>query len=333
MSKISIIVPVYNAAETLPDCLKSILSQQGVDFEVILINDGSTDDSGIVCDRLAATDPRVTAIHQLNGGVSSARNAGLEAATGEYVAFIDADDALLEGALKNMSTENADLVVAGYIKGNLTCTPADDQLFEGAEQISSFLDASILMDKLTLLNTVWCKLFRSDIIKSAGLKFDETLRYGEDKLFVLKYLTHVESVRTISTTVYDYIVREGSLSCDESSDKHLTQVLSLIEKYEPILAELNKKYLCPSIKGLYHYDLVGRYCARVLTELAKRTSVLLTIDNLKKIYAYMDEDKDLGVLSLRKGQIPNILLFKMGCPSLTLFFYRVSSTIMSLFNV
>ena len=129
MSKISIIVPVYNAAETLPDCLKSILSQEGVDFEVILVNDGSTDDSGIVCDRLAAADPRVTAIHQLNGGVSSARNAGLEAATGEYVAFVDADDALLEGALKNMSTENADLVVAGYIKGNLTCTPADDQLF------------------------------------------------------------------------------------------------------------------------------------------------------------------------------------------------------------
>ena len=331
--QLSIIVPIYNVAPYLRKCVDSLLAQDYADYEIILVDDGSTDDSGIVCDRLAAADPRVTAIHQLNGGVSSARNAGLEAATGEYVAFVDADDALLGGALKNMSTENSDLVVAGYAKGNQVCTPADDQLFEGAEQISSFLDSSILMDKLPLLNTVWCKMFKSELIQSAGLKFDETLRYGEDKLFVLKYLTHVESVRTISTTVYDYIVREGSLSCDESSDKHLTQVLSLIEKYEPILAELNKKYLCPSIKGLYHYDLVGRYCARVLTELAKRTSVLLTIDNLKKIYGFMDEDKELGVLSLRKGQIPNILLYKMGYPSLTLFFYRVSSTIMSLFNV
>lgn len=333
MSKISIIVPVYNAAKTLQDCVKSILSQEGVDFEVILVNDGSTDDSGIVCDRLAAEDARVTAIHQLNGGVSSARNSGLEAAKGEYVTFVDADDALLEGALKAMCTEDADLLVAGYVKGNQVYTPAEDQLFKGSEQVASFLDSSILVDNLTLLNTVWCKLFRLDIIRSAGLLFDTSLRYGEDKLFVLKYLTHVESVRAISAPVYDYIVREGSLSCDESSDKHLIHVLALIEKYALVLAELNMKYPCPSVKGLYHYDLVGRYCARVLTEFAIRKSSLLTKDSLKKIYGYMDEDKDLGVFSLRKGQIPNILLYKMRCPSLSLGFYRVSSTIMSLLNV
>lgn len=333
MSKVSIIVPVYNAAHTLPDCLKSILSQEGVDYEVVLVNDGSTDDSGMVCDRLAVEDSRVTVIHQLNGGVSSARNAGLQASSGEYVAFVDADDALLDGALKAMCAESADLVVAGYVKGNHTCTPAKDLRYDGTEQIVSFLDSYILTDRLPLLNTVWCKLFRSDIIKSAGLAFDTTLRYGEDKLFVLEYLTYVDSIKTISKTVYDYIVRENSLSCDESSDKHMTQVLALLEKYEPLLGGLNRKYPCQSINGLYHYDLVGRYCARVLTEMAKRKSALLTPYTLKTIYRYMDKDKNLGIFSLRKGQMPNILLYKIGCTSLSLCFYRLSSSIMSLFNV
>jgi glycosyltransferase involved in cell wall biosynthesis len=333
MPKISIIIPVYNAAATLPDCLKSILSQEGVDFEVILVNDGSTDDSGFVCDSMAAEDSRVTAIHQLNGGVSSARNAGLEAAQGEFVTFVDADDALLEGVLKNMYTADADFVVAGYQKGSQTCLPAEEHFFKGCEQVTSFLDTYISGGILPLLNTVWCKLFRLEVIRSAGLVFDTSLRYGEDKLFVLKYLTYINSVRTFPLPVYDYIVSDGSLSCDESSDKHLTQVMGLIEKYGPVLNELKQRYPCPSINGLYHYDLVGRYCARVLTQIAKRRSDLLTLETLKKIYGYMDEDNDMGLFSLRAGQIPNILLYKIGCPSFSLRFYRFTSSIMSLQNV
>jgi glycosyltransferase involved in cell wall biosynthesis len=333
MPKISIIVPVYNAARTLPDCLKSILSQEGVDFEVILVNDGSTDDSGFVCDSMAAEDSRVTAIHQLNGGVSSARNAGLEAAQGEFVTFVDADDALLEGALQNMYSEDADFVVAGYRKGNQICAPLEDRFFRGREQVISFLDSSVSGGNLPLLNTVWCKLFRLEVIRSAGLLFDTSLRYGEDKLFVLKYLTYINSVRTLPLPVYDYILRDGSLSCDESSDKHLIQVIGLIEKYGAVLNELKHMYPCASVKGLYHHDLVGRYCARVLTEMAKRRSDLLTLETLKKIYGYMDEDNDMGLFSLRAGQIPNILLYKIGCPSFSLRFYRFTSSIMSLQNV
>ena len=100
--RISIIIPVYNAEEYLDRCLESVLEQSFTSFEVILVDDGSTDSSPLICDRYSATDPRFRTVHKENGGVSSARNAGMDLAKGEYLMFLDSDDALLPDALERI---------------------------------------------------------------------------------------------------------------------------------------------------------------------------------------------------------------------------------------
>ena len=110
---ISVIVPVYNAEKTLRRCVDSILAQTFEDFELILINDGSKDQSGDICDEYAAKDSRVKTIHKTNGGVSSARNAGLRIAQGEYIAFIDSDDYIDNDYLLGFKHYDADLIISG----------------------------------------------------------------------------------------------------------------------------------------------------------------------------------------------------------------------------
>ncbi len=109
----SIIVPVYNAEKTLQRCVDSILAQTFEDFELILINDGSKDQSGDICDEYAAKDSRVKTVHKTNGGVSSARNAGLRIAQGEYIAFIDSDDYIDNDYLLGFKHYDADLIISG----------------------------------------------------------------------------------------------------------------------------------------------------------------------------------------------------------------------------
>ena len=100
--RISVIIPVYNVAAYLPECMESILRQDHEDLEIILIDDGSTDESGMICDRYAARDSRIRVIHQKNGGAAAAKNAGLRIATGEYLSFADSDDYLEPGAYSHM---------------------------------------------------------------------------------------------------------------------------------------------------------------------------------------------------------------------------------------
>ncbi len=122
--KISVIVPAYNAEKTLHRCVDSILAQTFEDFELILVDDGSKDSSGRICDEYAAKDSRIRVVHKSNGGVSSARNAGLDIASGEYVAFIDSDDYIDNDYLLSFTRYNADLIVSGAktISNNKTIT-------------------------------------------------------------------------------------------------------------------------------------------------------------------------------------------------------------------
>ena len=114
MVKYSIIVPVYKVEKVLPRCIDSILAQTITDFELILVDDGSPDNSGKICDEYASIDSRIIVIHQPNGGVSKARNTGLDIAKGEYIVFVDSDDTVTSDYLAVFDEESADLVVTGY---------------------------------------------------------------------------------------------------------------------------------------------------------------------------------------------------------------------------
>lgn len=338
MIKISVVIPVYNAADLLPRAVGSILMQEFTDFEVILVDDGSQDDSARVCDELAENDMRVRVIHKENGGVSSARNAGLEAARGEYVMFVDADDAVRDGTFELMYDKHSDFVLAGFEKvaGSSVIEsyrPVSNSIYTGTEQISRFFNKVLPKKNTYILNSACFKLFRRSLLLDNGVRFVEGLSFAEDKIFVLTFLEHVRRVRTVSGVVYTYFIRPSSLSSDMRSDAHIEQIFRLLECYAPVLRTLEKKYPHSSkIRRLYHQDLVGRYVCRVLDIYASRKSEILDAGKIALLYDYIDRDKDAAVFSLRPGQVPNMLLYAIGRPGFTASFYRFTSSIFNFFK-
>lgn len=192
MPKISIIVPVYKVEEYLPRCIDSILDQTFTDFELILIDDGSPDNCGAICDEYAKKDRRIVVIHKDNAGVSSARNDGLEISKGEYILFCDSDDFVSKEWCKIMyeiiSQSNIDLGICGYsycdINGNIANSKIvfnNNNLF--VEKKNFF---SLYMNNL--INMPWNKIYRKKIITESRIFFDESIDYNEDLLFVLHYI-------------------------------------------------------------------------------------------------------------------------------------------------
>ena len=196
--KISVIIPVYNAEATLRRCVDSVLAQTFTDFECLLINDGSKDKSGEICDEYAAGDSRIRVFHKENGGVSSARNVGLDNATGEWIAFVDSDDwvdvAFLDSLLKFGS---------GSLK---ICNFRGSGHKDYSEECFS-VNTSLAFNRLlndNLVWTPWGKLFASDIINGHNLRFDSKLRLGEDTLFCWEYLACCPDVTVLASDLYNY---------------------------------------------------------------------------------------------------------------------------------
>lgn len=193
-TRVSVIVPVYQAEATLTECVMSIKQQSYTDLEILLVDDGSTDEGAVLSDRLAAQDDRIRALHRENGGVSSARNAGLDNATGTYVMFVDADDLLLPGAIETLmryETESkADLISMGY-------EAAAPQTVSGYY----YIDYGIFERD----THVWGKLFYRPALED--IRFDEGLTIGEDMIFLVQLALRFESklrVQLIPEAGYDY---------------------------------------------------------------------------------------------------------------------------------
>lgn len=207
-------MPVYNSEKYLGKCIDSVLSQSFCDFELLLIDDGSTDRSQQVCDGYAQKDNRVKVIRKRNGGVSSARNMGLSAVMGGYLCFFDSDDTLEPNALQLMyetlSNGNYDLVIAGYNRYDEDGTKIFGMSRKEVETLSidSSLKEMYYPKDEEYQGYLWNKMFRSDIIKNARLKFNESIAFNEDRLFITQYIcnSHREVAYT-TTPVYNYVVR------------------------------------------------------------------------------------------------------------------------------
>ena len=214
--KISVIVPVYNVEKYLHRCVDSILSQTFTDFEVLLIDDGSKDKSGVICDEYAQKDKRVRVFHKQNGGVSSARNVGLDNALGEWIYFVDSDDMVLPDALDtfdSLTKSNSDLVMAGF------CTSEEDDIVRERPKIIRQCELTVVEALKEMYapfdfcyqGYLWCKLFKKCVIQQNHLRFDENISFNEDRLFIVKYLC-CSKLRISYTTkaVYNYIQRMNS---------------------------------------------------------------------------------------------------------------------------
>lgn len=200
--RISIIVPIYNAEKYLDRCFSTILGQTFTDFELVLVDDGSTDGSGDICDRLTKSDARVKVIHKPNGGVSSARNVGIDMSRGEKIVFVDADDDISIDALESFIKYDEDLVISNIniIGENQIKLNIENQIF----QYSEYHELIEKYHNTTILQTACGKLYSRNIIIDKKIRFDENIHWGEDRLFVLHVLKHCRNVRLIPKATYSY---------------------------------------------------------------------------------------------------------------------------------
>lgn len=200
MKLASIICPVYNCEQYIEKCIQSIIDQTYSEWELIIVDDGSTDGSGLICDRYADKYDKIKVIHQKNGGISCARNVGLQYAIGEYIFFIDADDYFEEEFLNIFvhQDEKYDYVAGGYIQKNILNGNSVKNIPKKSVWYKQELKKNYKNEKETLpLTFVWGKRYKRNIINKYNLKFDETVSLGEDIRFNLEYLEYSEMMSGI----------------------------------------------------------------------------------------------------------------------------------------
>lgn len=273
MPKVSIVVPVFNAENYLDDCLSAILIQTLQDIEVILVDDGSSDNSGEMCDMYAESDPRIKVIHQKNYGVSYARNMGISVATGDYLGFVDSDDFIaldmFECLYDCASNYNADIAIVNmqviYQDGKKSKVGADGEetLWNGSEDIITCF----------LRQNSWGvsannKIYKKEIYKK--VKFDDTKKINEDKLYCFQAILLAERVCKKNTPKYFYIKRLNSSSTTVFTAKYF-DALIIGDKIEEVI-----KIQYPSLQVYARVNKIQTYL---------RIIKLLCIRNGRKEFA------------------------------------------------
>lgn len=220
--RISVIVPVYNAMPYLKDTLYTLRHQTYEDFEVLLVDDGSCDDSPALCDKYAKEDARFRVFHRPNSGVSKSRNYGLEQAAGKYIVFCDSDDIYEKNALElmidTMERYSVDLAISGYCRWyDAPGKPRQDyslskysvSIMKSVQELAGLF----LRPETNLFGiSIWAKMYRADIIRENGIRFPEDINYEEDCCFNLLYMRHVVTTGILKEILYRYRQREVSLS-------------------------------------------------------------------------------------------------------------------------
>ena len=234
--KVSIIVPVYNAQEYLKRCVDSILSQDYRDFELLLMDDGSKDASGEICDAYAQQDGRVRVIHKENSGVSDTRNQALELARGTFLQFLDSDDWIVPEAtrllVRSMEEYNCDMVISDFyrVSGERLAQKGD---IEEDKVMSRQEFASYMIENPAdfYYGVLWNKMYRRSIIEEYHIRMDTSISWCEDFLFNLEYIRHAESFFALQVPIYYYLKRRGSLVSQGASITNTVRMKSNIFEY------------------------------------------------------------------------------------------------------
>lgn len=233
---VSIIVPVYNAQKTLERCIESVLRQTYENYELLLVDDGSTDASGKICDKYAQADSRVRVIHKENTGVSDTRNMAIECAEGEYIQFIDSDDWIIPEAtalLYHAAADNGcELVISDFYRViNERVSQKGNIEEEGILTREAF--AAYMMDKPAdfYYGVLWNKLFRRDIIEKFHLRMDKEISWCEDFMFNLEYIRHISRAYVLKIPTYYYVRTKGSLASQGASISKTIKMKMMVFEY------------------------------------------------------------------------------------------------------
>lgn len=260
---VSIIIPVYKVEEYLPRCLDSILAQTYPHWEALCIDDGSPDRCGEILDAYAARDSRFRVLHQENGGVSAARNAGLDMMRGEYLTMVDPDDSidstLLEKMVSGMQQHGSSIVSCGYREYEESGTYWDSPPLwckapEGLQ--ATPLTSSVLY---SIPSNNWAMLFLTSIWREAGLRYTPDCAYGEDHAILLRYLMHSKQVTTINEPLYHYYRRETSASRafehhTHSASYYKNSLIPLAHTVDSLPEETSSDF-----RGMWHYVVLRRF--------------------------------------------------------------------------
>lgn len=290
---ISIVVPVYKSEKTLAGCLDSLLAQTYSDIEVVCVIDGSPDSCGEICDAYAQKDARVKSIKRENGGVSSARNRGIEEACGEYLMFVDSDDTVTPDYCEKMwkahAETGADLVICGfhhwYVGRDVPKSPSNPGVYD----TNSYGEEFLKLYQEGFLNMPWNKLFKKEY---AG-RFDTSLSLGEDLLFNMDYLEKCGKIAVISDTLLNYIQEEkGNTLSTKKRDNKLEIASRVCEGvqsyYEKISGEAK---LHPVIAGKFVMEFLDECESLPFDKNTPKTEKLQVIRKLADYKEFMEANK------------------------------------------
>lgn len=269
--KVSIIVPTYNAQLYIEKCIGSILEQSYYNIEIIIIDDGSNDKTGELCDNMARQDKRIIVKHIENAGVSNARNYGLSIATGRYIQFVDSDDIIdgnmTEKLVRRIQCDASDIVICGYNQYICDQLTKVDEL-EGKYNFIEFLGKMRRWMTKPIIGAPWNKLYKKEIIDKYSLSFDTTTSYAEDYLFNIEYMGYVQTVSVIKDRLYSYFIEsKNSLHNVNLSDiEHVwhvnEKILDLNDKILKMHNVEKMNYKC----ALYNFLFNSNVILRVRTE-------------------------------------------------------------------
>lgn len=263
MATVSIIVPVYKVESYLHDCVDSIVGQSYRDIQLVLVDDGSPDNCGSICDEYARKDSRILALHKKNGGVSSARNYGLKYAAGKYLTFCDSDDMYapdwIENLVKAMEEYEADLVLGNYYRifdsGALRIPCCHETGITEMVQLDDkarYCIEKVLSEKHAW--EIWDRLFRTDIVKKNNIRFCETCgNFAEDLGFTLAYSLCANRVVSIEAAGYLYRIREGSMMQSSINQAKLDAVNEVFLHVEPICRRVFSPDIAEAILPVFHF--------------------------------------------------------------------------------
>lgn len=263
MQIISIIVPIYNAELYIRNCVHSILKQSYEQFELLLVNDGSSDRSWEICQELALLDNRIKIINQPNGGASIARNRGLKESIGEWVVFVDSDDIVTEEYLFNL-IEATKSVTTDFVVGGVDHYYVEQDIHEYHKYSNIHWNGQDVIKALTDYNIYenggpTAKLYNNKILKTCNIRFNPVLHFAEDCDFMLRYITQIKSITFIDAADYTYCIRKESLS-----HRRLSYSTEIVCLYEMILRYNDLEVLYGNFSLVKYKSSIIQYYIRTL---------------------------------------------------------------------
>ncbi len=307
---ISVIVPVYNVEHYLSKCLDSIVNQTYQNLEIILIDDGSTDQSGSICDEYAKKDNRIVVIHQKNGGAANAKNTGLKVATGQYLAFVDSDDYLELDAygymINQLELHNADMIQCSFRDFYVDC-----------------MEDRIMLDKYTIFNTeeylkrylidwtsglLWDKLYRGELFK--GVFFEENHKI-DDEFFTYQGVINAKKILHSPKIIYNYRKRKSGVMMSEESQKQI--ILDKLDYLDKRRKKVSNAFR--QLKKAFDYHYLNMLVILSKDIYATEKSILITKQKLKEYQSEKDQCKIeftlwYELIKIRFGKIQKILDLK-----------------------